>query len=542
MARLHAARAAAAAALCAVAAALQLGAAVPAAAQQSTSVPPLVPTGVTHLDSRLVELSFADPLTSPPMAQVRVRILLPGDYASSDINYPVLYLLHGAGDTAAAWTDNADGQQPLEAFTANAPVVIVMPDGGANLDAGWYSDWFNAGAFGPPMWETFHIEQLIDWVQSNYRVRTDRGGRAVAGLSMGGFGAFSYAARHPDLFCAAFSFSGFLDTGGIPYLEPAALAALHSMNGTPTDAVWGSWNDDEIRWRGHNPADLVANLHDVPLWMTTGMGAPGGPSPQDGDPAGLATEAAVFSTNQSFDAKAQLAGITPQFTPYPQGGHNWWHWQDDLHRAWPLVMSSFTAAPDAETPPSFDYESIEPSFTVWGWSVAMQRDVTEFLTLQHAGANGLTLTGSGSVALTTPPAYTPHHAYAITVSGGPTASTSTPLAVADGSGRLHIGVTLGPSHTLQQDTAQERAAEAADPGYWETAGVSITPAHGHAATLAPQSAAAATLASLPDTAATSGGGAGAASIAGCILLLPRMARRRRSIACRRSCPTTPGRR
>ena len=64
---------------------------------------------------------------------------------------------------------------------------------------GWCTDWFNGGAGGPPRWETFHIDQLIPWVDRNLRTVANRGGRAIAGLSQGGFCSMSYAARHPDL-------------------------------------------------------------------------------------------------------------------------------------------------------------------------------------------------------------------------------------------------------------------------------------------------------------------------------------------------------
>jgi len=515
-------------ALAAAAAVLALCASTSAQpARAATSAQPLAFQSLTQLDARMVQASFVDPANRWPMPVVHVRILLPDGYATSGLTYPVLYLLHGAGDTAASWSSNDDGQESLEQFTAGQRVVIVMPDGGANDIAGWYSDWFNGGAFGPPQWESFHAGELIDWVQSNYRVRTDRGGRVVAGLSMGGFGAFSYAARHPDLFAAAFSFSGFLDTSAIPYAEPAALDALHSRNGTPTAAIWGTWQDDEVRWRGHNPADLVGNLHDVPLWMATGQGVPGGPAPDDGDAAGLATESAIYGTNQTFDTKATLAGVHPSFNPYPMGGHNWWHWQNDLHNAWPLIMQAFSTPHAA--PASFDYESVEPSFDAWGWSATAHRDTTEFLQMQHAGVRGLTLVGSGSVDLVTPPSYTPNRHYAVRVSGS-TASTATPVAVADGSGRLHIAVTLGPSHTLQQYTAQERVAETGDPAYWETATVSIGPPHGGSSTggtaLAPLSATSADVTSLPNTAARAAGGGAVAAALG-IAAAAVLARRRR---------------
>ena len=59
-----------------------------------------------------------------------------------------------------------------------------------------------------PRWETFHIDQLIPWIDHNLRTVADRRGRAIAGLSQGGFCSMSYAARHPDLFGVALSFSG----------------------------------------------------------------------------------------------------------------------------------------------------------------------------------------------------------------------------------------------------------------------------------------------------------------------------------------------
>ena len=118
---------------------------------------------------------------------------------------------HGIGDTPSAWTKNQDGwPKTLETFTADKDVIVVMPDAGQNSDAGWFTDWYNGGAYGSPRWETYHLVQLLDYVDRSFPTRGDRNGRVVAGLSMGGFGTMSYAARHPDLFAGAFSFSGAL--------------------------------------------------------------------------------------------------------------------------------------------------------------------------------------------------------------------------------------------------------------------------------------------------------------------------------------------
>ena len=72
---------------------------------------------------------------------------------------------------------------------------------------GWCTDWVNGGRHGPPEWERFHIGELIPFVDARLRTRARRAGRAIAGLSQGGFCAMSYAARHPDRFVSATSFS-----------------------------------------------------------------------------------------------------------------------------------------------------------------------------------------------------------------------------------------------------------------------------------------------------------------------------------------------
>jgi len=460
----------------------------------------------------------------PPRGPARARVLLPTGYAGSTASYPVIYLLHGAGDNPCAWTTSDDGQVPLEQFTAQREaqgerVIVVMSDGGggnyaANGDrdaAGWYSNWCNPNSagvcrFGAPAWETFHVEQLVAYVESHFRARPGRENRVVAGLSMGGFGSLSYAARHPDMFVSAYSFSGFANVDGLPFLEPTALAALQSRNNTPDARVWGDYTTNEVAWRGHNPADLAGNLRDLQrVWLRTGEGVAGGPAPDDGDPVGLVTEGAVSLTNHSFVVDATAAGLNPTYVPYPMGGHNWWHWQDDLHTAWPLMMADLAARP--APPAAFDYCSTEPAFSVWGWDVSATRTAAEFLSLQGAGRSGLTLRGSGAVTVATPAAYTAGAVYTVaatplttvpvTSAAGSNASASltdpcvTPQVLARGApqvqtavagpdGRLRFAITLGPAHAQQQFTPGERATETATPGYWQTLAVAITAGAGPA--------------------------------------------------------------
>src|SRR3954447_21549591 len=145
----------------------------------------------TQLTPRLSEVTMATPALDFP---ARVRILLPDGYASHPKRrYPVLYLLHGSFDTSASWTDKG----AAERLTAGLPLIVVMPPAaGKGSAGGWATDWWNEGRGGPPRWETFTIDQLVPWVDANLRTLPRRGERAIAGLSMGGFSAMSYAARH----------------------------------------------------------------------------------------------------------------------------------------------------------------------------------------------------------------------------------------------------------------------------------------------------------------------------------------------------------
>ncbi len=225
-----------------------------------------------------------------------VRVLLPEGYRDSRARYPVLYLLHGAGDTYTTWTDNTD----LQAFSADFPLIIVMPDGGRNAEAGFYSDWLD----GSRQWETFHTRVLRKYVDRRYRTLRGRRHRAVAGLSMGGFGAMSYAARHPRLFRAAASFSGALDT-----LYPSPTSPFIRSLNILAIGGWGDPVENADVWRAHNPTDLAAKLRGVALFISTGDGTQGGPLGDFDVPIAYAIEAVVGLMSQNFAAALDVAGV-----------------------------------------------------------------------------------------------------------------------------------------------------------------------------------------------------------------------------------------
>jgi enterochelin esterase-like enzyme len=130
--------------------------------------------------------------------EVRYSIYLPSDYESSQRRYPVLYLLHGYSDDETGWAQFGEVQKIANETISNGEatqMIIVMPDAGVS--------WYINDAAGKVKYEDFFINEFIPFIDSIYKTRNKKQYRAVAGLSMGGYGSFIYAMKHPDLFSAA---------------------------------------------------------------------------------------------------------------------------------------------------------------------------------------------------------------------------------------------------------------------------------------------------------------------------------------------------
>lgn len=129
---------------------------------------------------------------------VEYSIYLPADYDKSNRRYPVLYLLHGYTDDETGWSQFGEAQiigDRLMQTGEAAPMIIVMPDGGVS----WYINSYD----GKTKYEDFFVKELIPHIDATYRTRTTKQYRAIAGLSMGGYGTLIMATKHPDLFAAA---------------------------------------------------------------------------------------------------------------------------------------------------------------------------------------------------------------------------------------------------------------------------------------------------------------------------------------------------
>ncbi len=127
------------------------------------------------------------------------RVLLPRGYENGG-GFPALYLLHGLYGDYLNW----DTRTNLENYARDLRLLIVMPD----ANDSWYTD---SATVTQDKFEDYIVKDLISEIDEKYRTIHERHGRAIAGLSMGGYGALKFGIKYPQLFAFAGSLSGALN-------------------------------------------------------------------------------------------------------------------------------------------------------------------------------------------------------------------------------------------------------------------------------------------------------------------------------------------
>lgn len=177
-------------------------------------------------------------------------VYLPPDYEGSGLEYPVLYLLHGSGGDETSWHTGIEVLDALISVGKVPPAIAVAPSA-----AYWWVDTVEP-------FERALIGELIPFVDKTYRTISARGGRAVAGFSMGGYGALRYALAYPDRFAASI------------LLSPAIYSALPpSSSSARTTGAFGTPFDPEL-WRLLNypkaVKDYAKKSFEVPTFIAVG--------------------------------------------------------------------------------------------------------------------------------------------------------------------------------------------------------------------------------------------------------------------------------
>ncbi|MFJ2188828.1 alpha/beta hydrolase [Kitasatospora sp. NPDC087861] len=334
---------------------------VPAARAEAGAPPPMKDGfGLTQVGAATGSATnFVITVTTPQVAgEHTIRILLPAGYAADPAKrYPVLYFLHGASDNPS------DPALAYPALTAAQSMITVIPDGGLR---GWYTDWLDQGtAAGAQNWETFHLDQVVPFIDANLRTLTGRRSRAVGGLSMGGFGALHYAQDRPQLFGQVLTMSGANDlSANEMIIRGAVVATLTNVgtvlcgpsNGQPcgldfgptvsSDAIFGTpypvFNAD-WRWNAADPASRMGLLADTGIAVYTGNGN------------GSAADMEFWAEGTAKRVKDRLDalhltyhyvdyGDGAAWGPHCNGGHSPGCWAQDLVDYVPRLEAAFAAA------------------------------------------------------------------------------------------------------------------------------------------------------------------------------------------------------
>lgn len=165
-----------------------------------------------------------------------MNVLLPRDYKQTDLSYPVLYLCHGL-------TSNYHEFEYLGVpeYLNRFDMIVVMVDVGNS----WYVNWAQS-LNGEHNNFADHVSQdIINYIDTHYRTVADRKGRAINGISMGGFGAISLGLSHPELFCSIASHSG--------ALKWAADQKERMQKGEKPWVIWAQAYEDSVtRYRDIN--------------------------------------------------------------------------------------------------------------------------------------------------------------------------------------------------------------------------------------------------------------------------------------------------
>lgn len=235
---------------------------------------------------------------------VAVSVYRPAAEPAPGRRWPVLYLLHGLSGDDAAWLTGGDIARTLDHEIATGrlePVLVVMPDAGDS----WYVDAPEPGA---QMAEALTTD-LPAAIDARYPTAACREGRAVAGLSMGGYGAVLYALMHPERYRAAISLSGSL-------FQPVDAGAVTLAAGPPPTVFRGAYGDpfDPARfnaWTVFERLDAMPKDAAKPaFWVEAG----------DDD------FVAILEGTVAFHVAARRAGFESELR-VEDGAHDWNHWK-----------------------------------------------------------------------------------------------------------------------------------------------------------------------------------------------------------------------
>ena len=251
---------------------------------------------------------------------VNYSIYFPPNYATTNRAFPVTYVLHGYTDDETAWVQFGEIDRQAESAIQNGqipPMILVMPDAQVT--------WYINDVEGKKRYEDFFIQEFIPHIDATYRTRAKKEFRGITGLSMGGYGAFLYAIKYPDLFAAAAPLSAAI------YTEETVIEYDQERWNEIEGPMYGVNLAGQARitdhWKANNPfymlkkADKEA-LKSVGYWFDCG----------DDD--------FLYEGNAKLHIALRDAGIPHEFR-MRDGEHNWTYWRTGIVDALAFIGGRF---------------------------------------------------------------------------------------------------------------------------------------------------------------------------------------------------------
>ena len=163
------------------------------------------------IQDKFNSVALANNIVNEP-TEKEFYVLLPPSYFDGNKRYPVVYYLHGQAESASSFMLSYKNAFQREFENGAEEFILVGVNGTSNQGGAFYVNSPVSGNY-----EDYVVEELVSYIDTNYRTIANRDSRGICGFSMGGFGAYNLAFRHPDVYCCVLAMSpGALAEGGLP--------------------------------------------------------------------------------------------------------------------------------------------------------------------------------------------------------------------------------------------------------------------------------------------------------------------------------------
>jgi S-formylglutathione hydrolase FrmB len=277
-------------------------------------LPQISSAGQTKTGRRLETVRFMSKLVGTALPY---QVILPPDYdRSRTTRYPVLYLLHGLTGHYSDWITRTN----VADYASQYRMIVVTPEGNDS----WYTD--SAGV-PTDKYETYIVQELIPDVQQRYRTIEARYGRAIAGLSMGGYGAFKFALKYPSQFAFAGSTSG------------AFGVTRYSEKDTGKGAAWETFLKlfGPVGSQTRKANDLFDLIVELPTARISSL-------PYFYFDCGTEDSPLIFNANRELDELMLREKIPHEFRELP-GNHSWAYWDAQVQEVLRIATQKMRLPP-----------------------------------------------------------------------------------------------------------------------------------------------------------------------------------------------------